>query len=232
MDFIAFGLAWYAVFVVSLVFHEASHAFVAMKLGDKTAYYAGQVTLNPEPHIRREPFGTILVPIVAYIMSGRMIGWASAPYDPYWAARYPKRAAYMGLAGPAANFGLMLVAAIFVHVGIMAGIFYQPETITFTTVVMPTQDGLANGAAIFTSILFSLNCVLFVFNLIPLPPLDGTAWMELLLNGEALDKYRQFISNPSTRFMGLLVAWIFFDFIFSPLHSVALSLLYFGSTYN
>ena len=78
-------LGWYAVFIVSLTFHEAAHALAAWKLGDPTAYEAGQVTLNPLPHIEREPMGTILVPILTFFM----MGWASAPYDPYWAIRHP-----------------------------------------------------------------------------------------------------------------------------------------------
>ena len=231
-DFIAYGLAWYVVFVVSLTVHEASHAFAALRLGDKTAYYGGQVTLNPTPHIMREPFGTILVPILSYILSGFMIGWASAPYDPFWAREYPKRAAYMSLAGPAGNLILMIIAGILVHAGIWAGWFNQPESINFTKVVEPVTSGWANGPAIFVSLLFSLNCLLLVFNLIPLPPLDGTALMELSLKGDALEKYRQFISIPSISIIGLIIAWNLFDFIFSPFHTLALNILYPGSHYG
>ena len=100
---IALGLAWYVVFVLSLSFHEAAHAFAAMKLGDKTAYYGGQVSLHPFAHIRREPIGMIVLPIISYILNGWMIGWASAPYDRAWAQRHPKREIMMAMAGPAAN---------------------------------------------------------------------------------------------------------------------------------
>ena len=89
---ISLAVVWYAAFLFSLTVHEAAHALVALKLGDPTAYHGGQVTLNPVPHIRREPFGTVVVPIVVYLMSGWMMGWASAPYDPHWAERHPKRA--------------------------------------------------------------------------------------------------------------------------------------------
>ena len=232
MELVAYGMAWYVVFIISLTVHEAAHSFAALKLGDKTAYYGGQITLNPTPHIMRSPFGTILVPIISYIASGFMIGWASAPYDPYWAAQYPKRAAYMGLAGPAGNLALVIIAGILIHIGIWTGWFYQPDAINFTTVVAPSHDGLARGAAIFVSLFFSLNCLLFTFNLIPLPPLDGTAILELSLKGPALEKYRQFIAMPYASIIGLVVAWNLFDYIFNFVHTIALNMLYPGSNYG
>jgi hypothetical protein len=103
---------WLVVFLISMSAHEAAHAFTAKRLGDPTAYLGGQVTLDPIPHIRREPFGMLLVPIVSYLASGWMIGWASAPYNPAWAAQYPRRAAVMAFAGPAANFIISVVCLL------------------------------------------------------------------------------------------------------------------------
>lgn len=102
----------YTVLVVSLVFHEAAHAWLAYLGGDNTAYHGGQVTLNPIPHMQRSPFGTVLLPLGMLIMSGGTMcaGFASAPYDPIWAARHPRRAALMALGGPAANALLALIA--------------------------------------------------------------------------------------------------------------------------
>ena len=96
---LALATVWYVVFIISLTFHEAAHAFVAHKFGDPTAYYQGQVTLDPIPHIRRSPVGMVIVPIVSFIIGGWMIGWASAPYDPYWADSNRRKAALMALAG-------------------------------------------------------------------------------------------------------------------------------------
>ena len=78
------GIAWYAVLLFSLTFHEAAHAFAALRGGDRTAYLGGQVSLDPTPHIRREPLGTVVFPIVIYLISGGgwMFGWASTPFDP------------------------------------------------------------------------------------------------------------------------------------------------------
>src|SRR4029077_12221440 len=84
---------------------------VAKLGGDSTAALAGQVTLNPVPHIRREPWGMVAIPILAFLFTRGMIGWASAPFDPLWEQRHPRRAALMALAGPAANFTLMFIAA-------------------------------------------------------------------------------------------------------------------------
>ena len=102
---------FYVVFVLSTVLHEAAHAWAALRLGDDTAQQAGQVSLDPIPHIIREPIGMVLLPILTLAFIGWPLGFASAPYDPVWADRYPRRAGWMALAGPAANLLLFLLAA-------------------------------------------------------------------------------------------------------------------------
>ena len=129
LDF-ALGLKWYLVFLFSTTAHEAAHAWAALKLGDDTAHRGGQVTLDPTPHLKREPIGMIAVPIISYLLGGWMIGWASAPYDPRWAMQYPKRAAAMALAGPVSNFIILLLSAIAIRVGIAMGHFDAPQSIT------------------------------------------------------------------------------------------------------
>ena len=94
------SLMWYVVFLLSTTFNEASHAFAAMEMGILTAYKNGQVTINPWPHVKREPVGTIVVPIISFLIGGWMVGWASAPYDPEWAYKYSKKFAAMAPAGP------------------------------------------------------------------------------------------------------------------------------------
>ena len=108
-QFLTIGFIYYIVFLFSTTCHEASHALVAKWGGDSTAALNGQVTLNPIPHIRREFWGMVIIPIAAFLFMGQMIGWASAPFDPAWERRYPKRAGLMALAGPAANFILMII---------------------------------------------------------------------------------------------------------------------------
>ncbi len=237
MDNLPVYIAWYLVFVVSTVLHEASHAFVALKLGDLTAYHAGQVTLNPEPHMRREPFGMLIVPIISLMVSGWALGWASAPYDPVWEYRYPKRSALMSLAGPVANLLLVLFAALLIHLGIYWGVLSQPESIGFTTVVSSGSGVAAVGKvwhmlAIILSILFSLNLILFLFNLIPLPPLDGSGILQLFISPRLARSYQQMISQRGVALVGIIVAWNIFPHVIDPVFTMALNLLYPGSGYQ
>src|SRR6187549_2536020 len=111
------------------------HALVAWRLGDPTAYNGGQVSLSPLPHIRREPVGMLVLPLVTALTQGWAIGWASAPYDPYWAARYPQRAAVMAAAGPAGNFMIALVAFVPMRVRLVLGAFVSPDRVNFQTIV-------------------------------------------------------------------------------------------------
>src|ERR1700744_4619244 len=110
-EILVLGFISYVVFLFSTTCHEASHALVAKWGGDATAALNGQVTLNPIPHIRREFWGMVIIPIAAFLFMGQMIVWASAPFDPAWERRFPKRAALRALAGPAANFILMFIGA-------------------------------------------------------------------------------------------------------------------------
>ena len=229
------GLLWYAVFVVSTTFHEAAHGFAALRFGDPTARDAGLVTLDPLPHIQRSPFGMLIVPILSFILSlpnGWMIGWASTPYDPRWAYYNRRPAAFMALAGPAANLTLILVAAIVIRVGMLLGIFAQPEQITWTRTTIAQSSGLAEGVAIFASILFSLNLILLVFNLLPVPPLDGSEVLSLFLNESTAQRYRDLMAQPTAQMVGLVVAWNLMDVILNPVYATALNLLYPGSSYR
>jgi Zn-dependent protease len=225
-DTLVLGIFWYAVFVVSTAFHEAAHAFVGYKLGDWTAFHGGQVTLNPIPHIRREPIGMVVIPWISYAANGWMMGWASTPYDPQWAQAYPRQAAWMSLSGPGANLLLTVIAGVVIHLGVALGFFHPPDSIVFTRVAEANADGLVKAAAVIVSIFFSLNLVLFVFNMIPIAPLDGQAWMEMLLKGNALTAYRMTMMHPSLRLFGLFVAWMIMGFIYNPIFTLALNLLY------
>ena len=111
-DELAFGFLEYVVFLLSTTCHEAAHSLAAKLGGDTTASEGGQVSLNPIPHIRRSPFGMVVMPLLGIITQTGLIGWASAPYDPVWSRQHPKRAAWMSLAGPGANFSLCIVSAV------------------------------------------------------------------------------------------------------------------------
>jgi Zn-dependent protease len=231
MDLIIEGLLWYIVFIFSTTFHEAAHAYSSFKLGDSTAYEGGQVTLDPMPHIKREPIGTIVVPIISFLAGGWMIGWASTPYDPEWAMRHPKRSAMMSLAGPLANLFLVIVSVVLIKLGIAFDVFYAPDMIDYTHVTAATSSGIFEQAAMLISIIFSLNLILFIFNLLPLPPLDGSGIAITALGDNLARKYMNVLNNPSFALIGLFVAWRVFGYVFDPVHLFAINLLYPGFEY-
>jgi Zn-dependent protease len=223
---LALGAIWFLAFLFSTTVHEACHALVAWRLGDPTAYHGGQVTLNPWPHIRREPFGMILMPLLSYAYGRWMIGWASAPYDPQWAARYPRRAGAMALAGPCGNLTLLALATVGIRIGNATGAFVAPMRLGFDHLTTAPQGGTAAALAALLSVFFSLNLILFLFNLLPMPPLDG-AGVVLLLLPEGLGRRWQSVTrHPLLALVGVLVAWRVFPLLFAPVFSLALRLLY------
>ncbi len=220
------GLVWYAAFLFSLTVHEAAHALAALKLGDETAYLGGQVTLNPMPHVQREPVGTVLVPILSYMWAGWVMGWASAPYDPYWADRHPRRAAWMALAGPASNLAVVIACGVVIRLGMVAGVLEAPPSATFIVITAAVEPGIWESLATLLSILFSLNLLLFVFNLLPLPPLDGSGALPLVLKEEWVRGYQDLMRQPMFSLLGLIVAWNLFGQLVGPLRLLGLNLLY------
>ena len=220
---------WYVIFLLSVTCHEAAHALVAHRGGDSTAYLGGQVTLNPLPHMQREPFGTILVPLISFWWAGWMMGWASAPYDPLWEDRYPRRAAAMAAAGPAANLVLALLAFFLLKAGLSAEVWIpaDPGSFRFDRMVLPADGatGLAEGAGRFLSVMFGLNLLLFVFNLIPVPPLDGAAVLAGLF--PAARRIRdQLRASGGGGMIGILIAWVIIGRLFSPILGLLLVWLY------
>ena len=219
------GIIWYVCFLFSTTCHEAAHALAAKLGGDSTAYDAGQVTLSPVPHIRREPFGTVVVPILSLMLNGAMIGWASAPYDPEWQQRYPRRAAWMALAGPAANLIILLGAAIAIKLFIAGGELVDPGKYMLSLVAV-APNGEQSGLSVFLSILFSLNLLLLLLNLMPLPPLDGATIIGLFVNEETALKIYDASRSPMLQILGLMVLLSVFSEIFGPVFYKALGLLY------
>lgn len=229
IDTVTLGLIWFVVFLFSTTCHEGAHALVAKIGGDDTA--ARQVTLNPIPHIQREPFGMVLVPLLSYAYGGWMMGWASAPYDAEWSYRHPHRAARMALAGPVANFTLMLVGAAAIRVGLATGAFTAPATVSFTRITAATDPaGIASLLAVFFSVLFILNLILGTFNLLPVPPLDGNVGVTIFMSEEQARSFLSLFRQSGFALMGIVLAWVVFGRLFGALFTVALNLLYAGIT--
>jgi Zn-dependent protease len=204
----------YMVFLFSTTCHEAAHALVAKRGGDTTAALGGQVSLNPIPHIRREPFGMVLVPILSFFFSGGMIGWASAPYDPLWERRHPKRSAWMALAGPAANFTLMLLAAFALRAGRAMELFH------------PQPNGNADFFLTALVTTFTLNLLLGTFNLLPVPPLDGSTAIMLFMSESSAQKYLDWLRGNSFAIAGLVVGLVVFRQIFPYVQYFVMHLLF------
>jgi Zn-dependent protease len=223
---LALGAIWYLAFLFSTTCHEAAHALVAKWGGDRTAFEGGQVTLNPIPHIMRSPLGMVVMPILSYVVGGWMIGWASAPYDPLWQRRHPHRSAWMALAGPAANFTLMLLAALAIRVGIATGHFVPPTSIAGFSELALGANGEATFATSALSIFFVLNLLLGTFNLLPVPPLDGHAGIMLLMQEKLALRYLDFVHQGSFALIGLLIAWQVYGRIFNVVFFFGLRLLY------
>jgi Zn-dependent protease len=229
-QFFTTGVIWYIVFLFSTTCHEGAHALVANLGGDPTAFHGGQVSLNPLPHIQRSPVGLVAVPLLTYLLPPHwMIGWASAPYDPAWQERYPRRAAWMALAGPAANFTLMILAGLAIRVGMLNGILRMPESAGFTHITEAAVPGVAGFLASFLSILFVLNLLLGTFNLLPVPPLDGHNGVTLLMSEGTARRFLEWTRAQGLGMAGLVLAWVLFDKIFDFIFRWALLALYPGS---
>lgn len=225
------GILWYGVFLFSTVCHEAAHAWSALKLGDDTASRGGQVSLNPWPHIRREPLGMVVVPILTWATAGWLMGWASAPYNPEWARRYPRRSALMAAAGPAANLALVAAAALLIRVGCEWHVFTAPYSLAMSHVTVAVDAGPFDLLAKILSIFFSLNLLLCVFNLLPIPPLDGSNLPLLALPPAAAQKYFDVMRSPILRLAGLFLIWRGIDWFFPSVFRTVASCLYPGVHY-
>jgi len=197
---------WYGAFLFSTVCHEAAHAWAALRLGDDTAAKGGQVSLNPIPHVRREPFGMVVVPLAAWFLGGWIIGWASAPYNAVWARQYPRRAALMALAGPASNLALAILAGLLIRVGYEWHFFSAPHAIATSRLAIGPNGGAMDLLAQVLSIFLSLNLLLCAFNLLPVPPLDGSKAPLLLLPASMAEKYDAALSSPILRYAGIILA--------------------------
>jgi len=221
MNGIPLYIAMYLVFVFSTTCHEASHAFVAKKGGDDTAYALGHVTLDPIPHIVRSPWGMVIAPLLSLYYMGYPLGWASVPYNPHWGQRHPKRRALMSLAGPLANFVLAAICLLGLRLLVQAGVFHLSGTGVRAGVVY-LSEGVARNSplAALAFILwrsFELNLLLGVFNLVPLPPLDGSSVAEGLLPrfvGSFYDRLREI---PGHEFLGWIAASQLFGYLVMPI---------------
>ncbi|MFH0988188.1 MAG: site-2 protease family protein [Parcubacteria group bacterium] len=173
-------LAWLVAVVVTLTVHEFCHALVANSLGDSTARDAGRLTLNPLPHISWLGLATLL--LIGF-------GWGNpVPFNPYnlkWPRFGP---AAVALAGPASNLIMAVISALVFHFLAVGGII-SPDNLL-------TQ---------FLQLLFVLNISLMVFNLIPVPPLDGSKVLFAVFNDSRYSAMHEFLETRGTTILLLLI---------------------------
>lgn len=166
MDLSLDDLLFVVVLVPSVILHEVSHGWVALRFGDPTAQRAGRLTLNPVSHI--DPFGTLLLPLMLAVLGGAVFGYAKpVPVNNANMRRPRDHGLVTSLAGPATNIVLAVLAAV-----VLRGLGRD------------TVVGALGQGAIWVRVLVALgvvNVVLAAFNLIPVPPLDGSAVVERFL---------------------------------------------------
>ncbi|MFH0906734.1 MAG: site-2 protease family protein [bacterium] len=179
-----------AILLMSIVIHEFAHGWMAFYLGDPTAKHSGRLTLNPIKHL--DAWGSFFIPLMVFVFSSgqAIFGWAKpVPYNPYNLRDQKYGSAKVAAAGPFAN---LLVALVF-------GLALR---------FMPLQVLAFNGLAQIFSLIVFLNILLAVFNLVPLPPLDGSKILFTFLP-RSFDKTRMFLEQYGMIF---LLFFIFFAF--------------------
>jgi Zn-dependent protease len=190
------------VLIVSVVLHEIAHGYMALWLGDPTAKNAGRLTLNPIPHI--DPVGSIALPLILSLLPGGVVfGWAKpVPYNPYNLKAGKYGPAYVAAAGPLTNFIVALVFSLILN--------------------NHSWFGLGITALPLLNTIIYLNLALMWFNLIPVPPLDGSKILFAFLPY----KWRRVQEVLEGGQLGLLILVVFASsFIISPLINITHSLL-------
>ena len=188
MEGILAVIAYIIILVFSVMAHEVSHGAVADRLGDPTARLAGRLNFNPINHI--DPFGSVILPALLYFISGGsfVFGWAKpVPYNPFNLKNPERAAGLIAAAGPLTNITIALIFGLILQ-------FFAPS--------------LSPVALELLAIVVILNIVLAVFNLVPLPPLDGSKVLFAFLP-RRFDGVRIFLEQYG---MFLLLFFVFFGF--------------------
>ncbi len=168
----------FAVLLFSLTIHESAHAWSAWRFGDPTAQRLGRISLNPARHI--DPIGTLLLPLVAFTTGAPIIGWAKpVPVNGHNLDNPRRDFLYIAAAGPASNLVLAGLASLVMR----------------SVPVSPIELGLGPALPVWriASVAFELNLLLAVFNMVPIPPLDGGNVLAGLLPSGLANLYDRFI---------------------------------------
>jgi Zn-dependent protease len=193
-----FVLILFQVMVLVLAFsvHESAHAYVAMRLGDPTAYMLGRVTLNPLKHL--DPLGSVILPLISLVYGGFLIGWAKpCPVTPRNFKHIKRDDILTSLAGPASNLAMATIALVVLLVlkhansGGIPAIVAAMEVANKVPGVETANLSVLFPVALLLYFAVLINLLLFVFNLIPIPPLDGSHVLRQFLPYRAEQVYNQ-----------------------------------------
>jgi Zn-dependent protease len=175
-------MIWFVIFLLSLTVHECAHAFAAEKSGDPTGRYLGRITLNPIPHI--DILGTVIFPLLAFTSGAMMFGWAKpVPFNPMNLRDRRWGEILIALAGPGSNILLVIIFMIISKIVVPDSWIMINALWDWNSIDDPLLMVLAIG--------INLNIVLAVFNLIPIPPLDGHHVLRNLLPDSLAEAYAQ-----------------------------------------
>jgi len=201
------SLIFFGCLFVAVILHEVSHGVVANWFGDSTAKRAGRITLNPIPHV--DPLGSIILPAVGAFTGIPVIGWAKpVPVNPRLLRNPRSQMLLVSLAGPFTNFLLAAVSAVTARALFDEHAFYA----TFTDVPIVVRILIS-----FTLV----NVGLGVFNLLPIPPLDGASIIERFLPDRALASYHRFRPYGMLVLLGLVWFTGILDRLLTPFYDAA-----------
>lgn len=200
---------WALPVIFAITVHEVAHGWAALKFGDRTAQMLGRLTLNPIKHI--DPIGTIVVPIALLIMGGFVFGWAKAvPVNTRNFKRPKHDMAWVALAGPASNILMAIGWALIAKIGYM---------------VLPSNEGLGQFMIYSGFAGISINLILAVLNMIPLPPLDGSRILAAFLPPKLSYNYMRLEPYGFFILLGLMFLGVLSQLISPPIQALQILIL-------